>query len=97
MNEMIDFQDVKLDIVSKALVENKLDVLQKKNFFKTVSQIERANRISTHNRIWLGRMLKLVYNGTAPNHGKLAIFRNPKEYKRVRKHTRGAKWQTVMK
>lgn len=75
---------LKLDIISEAVLSNKLHLLHDVGFFKTINQIEKSGKIRTHNRIWFGRMLKLVYEKSAPNPDGVAIFQAPDQFKRIR-------------
>jgi len=86
-----DVLETKLEIVSKAVETGKLDELNKAGFFKTISQIEKARRINTCDRIWIGRMLKLVFDKSAPNPGGLAIFQKPQQFKTIRKWNKAQK------
>lgn len=85
MSYISEIQDVKLEIVSKAVETNNLDSLKQCGFFKNISQIERSRKLTTSDRIWIGRMLKMVFGSSAPNPNKVAIFQEPKQYKRIRK------------
>lgn len=79
-----ELQECKLEIVSKAVENNDFESLTKCGFFEKISQIERSKRIHVSDRIWIGRMLKMVFGKSAPNPGKIAIFQEPKQYKRIR-------------
>ena len=80
-----DLEAAKLEIITKCVEDGRLDELNKAGFFKTVKQIERSGKVRTHNRIWLGRMLKLAFQGGAPNPNRVAIFQKPNEFKDIRK------------
>lgn len=77
--------EAKLEIISKCAEEGRMNELKEAGFFKTVDQVERSGKVRTHNRIWLGRMLKLAFRGSAPNPGNIAIFQKPDEFKDIRK------------
>ena len=79
-----EIHEAKLEIVSKAIDEGKLNELSEHGFFKTISQIERSGKLRTHNRIWFGRMLKLVFGRKAPNPNNIAIFQAPDQFKKIR-------------
>lgn len=89
MNDMQKLSLAKLEIVSEAVRKGEMKKLESAGFFKTINQIERSNKVRTHNRIWIGRMLKLIFDGSAPNPGGIAIFQKPNEFKDIRKWERG--------
>lgn len=91
MKHIADIQEVKLEIVAKAVEDNNLQLLNDVGFFKNIRQIERARRLHTTDRIWIGRMLKLVYGNNAPNPNKVAIFQKPNQFKEVRNYVRNGK------
>jgi len=84
MKEKAELLETKLEIVTKAVENGKLNELNEAGFFKNMSQIERSGKLRTHNRIWLGRMLKMVFGRKAPNPGNIAIFQAPDQFKRIR-------------
>lgn len=88
MNNLDNVQLVKLEVVAEAVRQGNLDKLQSSGFFKKVDQIIRSGKVRTHNRIWLGRQLKSVFDGSAPNPGGVAIFQKPNEFKDIRKWER---------
>jgi hypothetical protein len=76
--------EVKTDIIAKAIDEGKINELTEAGFFNNISQIERSGKIRTHDRIWIGRMLKKVFGRKAPNPDNIAIFQAPDQFKRIR-------------
>lgn len=83
--------DAKIEIITQAVESGKLSELNKKGFFKTMEQIEKQRNLSTGSRIWIGRMLKLVFEKSAPNPGGIAIFQEPNQFKKIRKFDRRKK------
>lgn len=79
-----ELAEIKLEIITKAVESGKMSELNSSGFFKTYDQIERSNKLSVGSRIWLGRMLKLVFEKSAPNPGNIAIFQEPKQFKKIR-------------
>lgn len=77
--------ETKAMIITEAIDNGDIDKLNEAGFFKNISQIQKSGKIRTHNRIWLGRMLKMIYGRRAPNPGGIAIFQKPDEFKDIRK------------
>ncbi|NCN86746.1 hypothetical protein GW932_02845 [archaeon] len=76
--------ELKLEIVSKAVVNGKFNELKNGMFFKTFTQLEASNKLSVGDRIWIGRMLKLANDGkpvkTIPG---IAIFHEKNKSKKL--------------
>ena len=78
--------EVKIEIIENAIKNKKFLTLNNGMFFKTFSQLEASQKLSTGDRIWLGRMLRESNNNKPTNNPfGLAIFQEPKQYKLVRK------------
>lgn len=76
--------ETKSQIITEAIDSGKVDELTQAGFFKNITQIERSGKVRTHDRIWLGRMLKMVFGSKAPNPGNIAIFQAPDQFKQIR-------------
>jgi hypothetical protein len=83
--------ETKVKIITEAIDSGKTEKLNEAGFFKNIAQIERSGKIRTHDRIWLGRMLKMVFGRKAPNPGNIAIFQKPDEFKDIREWERQQK------
>ena len=91
-------QDTKLEIITKAIENDDFDKIREENFFKHFEQLEKKRNLVTADRIWLGRRLKQVFtDSSAPNHGRLAIFQPPNEFKKLREWERKTGWNGFSK
>ncbi|MEX0598370.1 MAG: hypothetical protein WD512_17920 [Candidatus Paceibacterota bacterium] len=71
-------------IIEKAVEDGITDELTNAGFFKHITQIEKSNKVRTHDKIWLGRMLKMTFGKRAPNPDGIAIFQAPDQFKEIR-------------
>jgi len=74
----------KVMIITEAIDNGKISDLNDVGFFQNITQIQRSGKVRTHDRIWIGRMLKMIFGRKAPNPGNIAIFQAPDQFKRIR-------------
>jgi hypothetical protein len=78
--------EIKLEILSKAIGNDSFFKLENGMFFKTFTQLEVSCKLSTGDRIWIGRMLRLANdNKPTENIDNIAIFQEPHQFKKVRR------------